>query len=201
MPYYSRSQKRRARRNYRKSKSMAVIAKKVFNKHVENKYQTFDFTPTLVSTSGTLLNVNVLAQGATGATRIGNRVKFTSVRFKGFWIHSSDTYNVVRMMVLWSRTPLNVANMPSVQNPINPSRQNFKVLYDRTNVLEASTASGLLVSAKPSTVYRKINGNSTYDGTVTTPDAGYLYFYFVSDSGLTPHPSFNGMAIMSYQDA
>lgn len=193
---------RRSRRFARRPLRSAVakIAKAVFNKNVENKYQTYDLT-TLggISTSGSLVNINLLSNGAGQSFRVGNRVKFTSVRFKGVF-GFADTDNVIRMMVLWSRSPLTIANMPTVYNPINPAEQNYKLLYDKTVVTDNTAASGIRYHPIP-TIYRKINGNSTYDGGINTPTAGFLYVYFISDSTLTVHPTFTGQAIMSYQDA
>lgn len=189
------------KRTYRPRKSMVKTIKAIVNKNIENKYQIYDLT-TLggVGTSGVLLNTNVLAQGTAVTNRIGNRVKWTSVRFNGYWTYNDST-NIVRMMVLWSRAPLVLSNMPAVGQPVNPATQNFKVLYDYSTNLESIASSGILNRVIPRTVYRKINGNSTYDDNTSIPVAGYLYFYFVTDSAVTAHPVFTGQAIMAYQDA
>lgn len=201
MAYVKRSRRPRryARRPLRTT--IAKIAKSVFNKKVENKYQIYDLA-TLggVGSSGVLMNINVLGQGTGITNRIGNRVKFSSVRFNGYWTYNDQT-NIVRMMCLWSRAPLQLANLPAVAQPINPGNQNFKVLYDWTTNLESLASSGIMNKVLSRTVYRKIGGNSTYDDGTTTPEAGFLYFYFVSDSAVTGHPFFTGQAIMSYQDA
>lgn len=188
------------RSNARSKKTLVKMVKNVVNSQIENKYQTYDLQQLGgISSSGSLINVNLLSSGAGQSFRVGNRVKFTSLRFKGVF-GFADSDNVIRMLVLWSRAPLSVSNMPTVYNPINPAEQNYKLLYDKTVVTDSNASSGIRYISIP-TVYRKINGNSTYDGSVSTPTAGFLYFYFVSDSTVTSHPTFTGQAIMSYQDA
>lgn len=200
MPYVRRSRRSRRFRRRASRKTIAKIVKSVFNKNVENKYQTYDLTTFGgISTGGSLININVLSQGTAVTQRVGNRVKFTSIRFKGTF-GFADADNVTRMMVLWARAPLDVADMPTVHNPINPAEQNYKCLFDRTVVTDSNAASGIRYLSV-GTIFRKINGNSTYDNNTTTPSAGFLYVYFVSDSGATPNPTFTGQAIISYQDA
>lgn len=193
-----RKSKKRVRSRGRKSNLVKTI-KSIVNKNIENKYQTYDLSVG-ASSLGQLININVLAQGTQANQRVGNRVKFTSVRFNGYWTQS-DATNIVRMMVLWSRSSLLISNMPNVAAPINPAQQNFKVLYDHSYTLENIASSGIQQRVLPRTIYRKINGNSTYDDATTTPEAGYLYFYFISDSAIAGHPTFAGQAIMSFQDA
>lgn len=198
MPYV-KGRKMRSRTMRRSRPSIKKIVRSVIDKQVENKYQTNSFSSSPINVSGTLILLNGLAVGPAATERVGNRVKFTSVRARGTFTYGDNT-NVIRMLLLWSRAPLSLSNMPTVNQPINPSFQNFKLLYDRAFHTQSDSGAGLLQLPLIQTIYRKINGNSTYDGFNTNPDAGFLYVYFVSDSIIAPDPTFTGQFIVSYQD-
>lgn len=197
---YARRRKMRRGGVRRSRASIKKLVKSVFDKQVENKYQTSTFPATSIDIAGNLTCLNTLNVGPAATERIGNRVKFTSVRVRGTFQYGDNT-NVIRMMLLWARAPLQLGNMPAVNDPINPTGQNYKLLYDRSFHTQNDPGAGQLQIPLLRTIYRKINGNSTYNSFSATPDAGFLYVYFVSDSVVIPHPTFNGQFIISYQDA
>lgn len=206
MPRISKTKKIFRRRRAPLAKRMARIARSVFNKNVENKRLTVTISTATIpggnAPSGGqffLLNGG-LSAGSTISQRVGNKIKISSVRFNGFWEYA-DSYNTVRMMVIWSRAPLDLSKMPTVTAPYDFARQPCKVLYDRTTSLESIASSGIMIKPLYKTIWCKVNGISTYDPAPGNPVAGFLNLYLVSDSALTQHPSFNGTFFVNYQDA
>lgn len=189
------------------------MVKEVFDRNVENKYLTTTFDEEITATGGGQLYIlNATTQGVAGTQRIGNRLKWATVRFRYQLVPGITVdipYYRIRFMLLWSRAPLNSALMPTPNAPINPLQQNFKILYDRSHILlpqdtDAGDTRELIWQTKH-TIFRKINGNSTYisgAGSVN-PNAGFLSLWVTTDVGPAPTEGarFTATFITSFQDA
>lgn len=195
------------RKSYRKrpSRSKKILVKtikSIVRKNIEKKTQVYDLlTSGLASTTPFYQVVNVLSQGVGSTQRIGNKVKFTSFALKGHWTYG-DSINIARILILWSKSQVDQSAVFNVDAPVNPARQDFKILYDKTVNLVSNSASGLQQRLLTTgTIRRKINGNSRYPEAGTVPELGYLTAVFISDSAVTPHPFFTGQMVINYIDA
>lgn len=196
MPYVKRSRRPRRFRRRSSNKTIARIAKKVFNKQVETKYNNFQINAVPLSNVPFGQAMNNLAQGTTTSTRVGNSVRIQGLKLR-YELQLADTFNVCRVYVLWSRAPINGSLLPGPLEVLSKDRQNFKVLYDRTHVLDQDDPT--FVTTKD--ISRYIGGFSRFNNATATPTAGYLSLYAVSDSTLVSHPTFSFAASVTYQDA
>ena len=107
MPYgrrYKKYYRRRRRGNYQLAKKAYRLAKKAY-KAPELKFHPFTGTITAPTSSGSYEAVSSCAQGTTNNTRIGDKIRATSLYIRGKMnIHASATATQVRFIIFqWIR--------------------------------------------------------------------------------------------------
>lgn len=198
---------------YRKRNLGKYVNSKIYkalNKTIEQKYlDTFvDGTTGIVFGTALIVKVSAPTQGTSDIQRVGDRIKAMALNFKYNCV-AADTVNRMRVSVIrWqeddgSTLPSNsqiyqniTSNIQSFFNYDNISSGRFKVLYDKVEDIELTNGNAQMYRHK----YIKLKGTKI-GFTGSTSGRGHLYVIVNSDSGLTPHPSFDGLCRFTYKDA
>lgn len=175
------------RHEMQQDKKLAQIDKKIrkLNNEAEVKYHDINCSVAPVQTTGDLVLLNGMGQGASQASvRIGARVKATSLQMR-LWLQGPQSTvvdnEIIRIIVFWDNDAKGVApdivndplTGPALLNSanglgvefLNPTqleqRERFKILYDKTHVLtpqmplEVTPATGITNEIIPA--FKSIN--------------------------------------------
>lgn len=163
------------------------------------KYIDTSFTTTVDSTGGIQI-VTMPGQGAQAQQRTGDQLRYDHFELNIGSFYSDNT-NLLRVMLIQFHgpqgtgfTPANIlANGPSGgQDPLSLYvpyivNETFSVLWDKIIVLNVnSTVAQQVFSVKRLVPKIKKVGFSPNS---LSAQQGQCYFVFISDSGLTPHPT------------
>lgn len=135
MPF--RRRKRFKRRRKRRMPIVKLI-KKVIQSSAEHKYHDqAALTVSLLEPNPFIINLQNIAEGTTNNQRVGNNIKIASVRIRYniTLLNSSSSYNV-RVYVVQSMadgTPQDLPNVLELWPPLEVSKINYRILYDRTH--------------------------------------------------------------------
>lgn len=203
------------KRNLTKYQVKAVaqkVATKILNKEIETKFildSNLNLPLTAIASS---FQLTPLTQGTEENEMIGNKVRLTSL-WINYTLTVSDSYNMVRLVliqdtefndtsVLLQQDVFNFGStLPIVAsyNTINvPNR--FKILYDKVITLDQDDPAyygKVVIRDFP----LKTLEFRTAPTTVSAIGKGHLYWYMVSDSGLSGHPSITYSTSLFYKDA
>lgn len=214
MPYYRRrrSFRRRSRRGpFSSYRALASFVRRIHYANAEQKHIDHGAAGVSgISTTGSYLKLTGIGNGATGTTRVGDRVWIDKIFFhfnfySGSTALGADDYNWLRV-VFFQVLDDDAGYVPTVselfRTGVQPSSQypflqysedastRFKVIWDRIFKI-TSTDSGVGPTTKllrgwipgSKCVTRVIDYNTT-----STSGKGNLYFYVLSDSGAVGHP-------------
>ncbi len=189
-----RFRKKRFRRRRRHKRKMPIVKliKKVIQSQAEHKYKNFNVPATGIDSSGNLaISLFSITQGIDRDERIGNDVKFASlkIRYRVDLLDSSDTLNC-RIHLVQNVDNTSPSNLPEVGElfpKLNESVVKYRVLFDKTHQLSLgineSIYRNLTIRKFPvKTKYTNPVGNSFDTGDVfmrvysDDPTAGNLVF-------------------------
>lgn len=182
----------------------------------ELKFVDTDISPIELDTTGTVLPLNVMAQGSSQSTRIGNKITNMSV-FVRVSVNNGTTAGSapgIRMMLVYD-TQVNAA-LPAITDILTlatingltnlANRDRFTILWDRVwsppMIVNDTTISEF---REVFSVYRKFKldtiFNNTSGGTIADIQTGALYLVGLSNqpSGTT-EPDLSGTARVRYTD-
>lgn len=149
---YRRRYGRRYRRRRRSSKAMFVAKKALRLAQQPKMYKDYYNTSApmgSIATNYVLDHINVMQQGTTAGTRIGNRITITNINVN-FCVNVNTNVAVCRVVLLWFKNPYGVAPLPGrifedvtlAYGPITPySKENagsFQILMDRKFMVDTN---------------------------------------------------------------
>lgn len=167
----------------------------------------FSGTNAVFSMTTNPLTATSITQGTDDVQYIGKKITPIYVHIRGR-IAAVDGINVMRCIVVQTKTnnvPTLAGILQSVGNVRAPyaayERQfndQWNILVDRTYIMDGVNAVSLLFSVKISGKrLRKI----AFTNSTGTIEKGAIYMCWVSDSGVTPHPTMEYYARLTYTDA
>lgn len=152
----------------------------------------------LYANTAVITSLNELAQGTTGSTRIGEKVKVTSIDFayalKSDWATTPDA-QVVRVLLVWDLQPNGAlpaaTDILTTAVPASPFNQDkvpnrFKVLLDNVHTVGAVTQN--IDSCQTFRQRVKIDRVTTYNGTTasyTNIVTGNLVFLIIAEADMS----------------
>lgn len=185
------------RRSYRRRRPIRRrIAKRRFTRRVmrafvagaEKKYIDYQGTTGGITTTGLLIPISGIAQGAGKSERVGNRVRFRYLKLSLTWIGNNVGNPLfVRTSVVRSRGPtLTVGDMPtgSINQPMDIEKVHVYRDYHRT--LGGDATNNDNNNLQMSMVIRVFK-DMLYDGTVNQPQRPFYLFLWSNDT-ITPSP-------------
>lgn len=196
MPVRKRMSRRRKNAKPKVTAPVASFVKKQINKNIETKYNNFELSAVPIADTPYKAVLNNLGQGTANNTRVGNSVRFQGVKLR-YSIAVADTYNYVRVYLLWSKNDVNASLLPSHLGVLSKDRQNFKILYDRTHTVDSDDPAFITLRD----INRYIGGFSRYNNTSALPTSGFLTLVAISDSSLVSHPALSYSVSITFQDA
>jgi hypothetical protein len=182
---------------------------KILNRNTETKFidTAIDGTTGIVFGTALIVNLSQMTQGTADTQRIGDRVKLKALNLKYNCI-ATDASNRMRVTIIrWkedssSSVPSNTQVYQNLFNTIQTFFQydgiksgKFEVLYDKCEDIELSNGNLQIYRHK----YMKLNKFLGFTG--STSAKGHIYCIVNSDSGVIPHPSFDGIARLTYKDS
>lgn len=214
------------RKTYRK-KTIARVAKSVFNRYVETKEVRYTHSnvgsvnfSTISYGSGAVIAglFGAISQGTGQSTRVGNKVTARGIRVY-FPLSAADTTNNLRFIVVSAKggTPIQPSLTASFVSlvlsqassgttqwsaPVDTNR--FRVHYDKTFFLTFDPVDGSGTSVKPRIKFMKFFIKC--HRTIFWDDGGNInndyYMIGISDSGTIPNPgAIGGFVNVYYKDA
>lgn len=180
-----------------------AIARTSEHKHYENTA----FINSGSSTSVGVAQMTAIPQSSTGAqsdnTRVGDVVKITSFQFR-FGLKLADDYNLVRIIFfqwLSDSTPVGSDILLSTSYPLySPytadNRNLYKILYDRTVVLDANKP----VVYEHKFLSRGFVKKMHWTAGSATAGSNHIWYLNVSDSGAISHPAVELFTRVNYID-
>jgi len=157
------------------------------------------------TSTATITNLSQIAQGDTETERTGMKVTAKSIQFNGliYW-HVSATRSVFRVIIFVDKNDdgsdpvstslLTASNVYSLRNNALSSLNRFKILMDRTVVLDSNSQVAHIQ------FYKRLNEQMHYIGTSATSDgANHIWMLTISDEP-TNAPVVNAYARLNYLD-
>lgn len=210
----------------RLNKRQRLEVQTIMARRSELKYILTNSSSTAISSTATVTQIGVVAQGATDQDRTGDRLMWCgNIEFKCNAINgigaTADEYNNIRCIIFqWhpNTTPtaatvlLNgVTGAPDVSSHYSHDlRQQFTILFDqnfRLTGLNGAPAAGMAMSTwlqagvmTYTISIRRAQKQAQYAGG-TTGGTNQFYILLVSDSQLATHPTFYYSAKLFYRDS
>jgi len=187
-------------------KALKLAAKA--NKGIEKK--AIDFAGnTTVGTTASALHFTAIAQGTTQNQRIGNSVYMSGMAINFYWFIAPAAITTRIRFVIFRDTQTVSDNVTfgwttlmdnsSIMAMVNRGsfRNRFKIMYDKTETLNASDNYG----NNHMKIYLPIKKTIEYNGTANTDiQKNGIYGLVISDDN-TDQPAFNYYARMYYHDS
>lgn len=178
--------------------------------NVEYKDHTLQGTGSAITSSGSILPLNLLIQGDTGSTRDGDSVKFTRLQFNSICVmHASATNTQVRVIIVADHQTngsqfvlsdiLNDStagdNLVSPLNLVNKFR--FRILFDKLYQMDSNGKRSFSIE-----YYKKLSSKCRYSGNAgTIADLPTLSYHLILlSSEATNTPAITYTARMRYID-
>lgn len=216
---------RPARRRNRGKKPGAPVTKQILRAALElqSEHKVYPvFGGGAVTTSGAITLLSGISSGSTFQTRIGNKARVEALKLRWAAV-VGDVYNFLRFIIFrWNpdsavdsptQSTLLDSNGASVVDPTHYPlnwllRKKFKVLHDETMSLETMAYYTTSVQYGPGSgkwtrtgvVDMPLRNLITFDTNTTGNGVGHIYLMVVSDSTLTPNPSFNWAGQLLFSD-
>lgn len=174
-----------------------------------------------VTSSGTVTQLGVPAQGTGVSQRVGDTIEVKRIELQ-YVLAGGDVYNNIRVIVFkWNvdsnlsaptlASVLYTTNVTPVIAPYvwdNIKSKEVQIVYDRTHSLSYGCQLATVSSNGIETQHQKVNlfGKRLHARKVEvdqggTTGYGIYYILFVSDSAITPNPTFGFNARIVYEDA
>lgn len=205
MPVRRRTYRRRVapRRGRKLNKRQKNEVKRIIAVRQELKFFVTPTNAFQISSTGVTFPLTLVTQGDTDQTRDGDRLYAKKMYVRGY-IEISDTTNIVRL-VFYQWKPNSTATLGDIFLPgptgaidvdshyNHDTRQQFKILWDRTFVLEGnqSAATAPVTSASirrfQMVLSRGMNRQLQFNGGGTAA-TNHIYYAAISDSGIANHP-------------
>lgn len=218
--FYRRRRKPYGRRRYRRGYRRYHKGSRPERKHKDWTPST-SISDTWDSVSGTGSGYGMLADisaGSGGHSRIGDQIYVRRFILKGALlggqtgVAADDAYNQVRLLLVIGPALRNIANDLIVAgvglySPITATTcpSIYKKLYDRVIHMKSpgfNGGTGYMPCIKHIKINKRIMRKASYIYGTTTPSRWDLYFLYVTDSAVVPHPGFQGSSRIwvTYQD-
>lgn len=200
---------KRARLNPAVKSQISYAVRRTLAKREEVKVHDYSIA-TGIDNAGTVFPLSAVLQGQTQATRIGIQLNPKDLDMRFILTHG-DASNIMRLVVFQFHNddqtftpgastildPTAVTAGNGVMAPYNnQNKDEFRVLMDRTYVLEAGA--GLV--KKCYTTLRQRMRKIDYNGTATH-GAENLYLLVISDSAAVTHPTITGESRLHFTDS
>lgn len=179
--------------------------------NVEPKQFTVAQTSTSTTSSGTIVVIQAMSQGATSITRVGDSIKNQNLTLR--WTGElATTINSarIRMIVFWDES--NVITGPSqllayagnagqvsLSGKTYDNRYLTRILYDKTMTLNKAVSGGTGFFPIREKVI-KLDKHTQFDTGTTTIVTGACKICFLSDRGLGNEVFVSFNALLSYTD-
>lgn len=203
--------KRKFKKHTKQEKKIYSIAKKAATKIVKAIPEKHYFDTVInntIDSSGSIFDLSLIPQGDTDTSREGDRVRMTSIQWRG-QAYNADTSNVLRFVFFqWLMddgvdTPqvseilqaTMVGNPYAVYAPYAKDYAGYKfaVLYDEILCTSQNGDANNIFSFNfPIKKNKKITPNIQYVA-ATTSGTNKLFVMVISDSGAITHPSAIGV--------
>lgn len=173
-------------------------------KTLEHKYVVANFSATGVNTTGAITQLNNIPLGTTDSTRIGDKVKVTSINFR-FNCIVGDTVNFIRIIFFQWHPGTNPGVSDVLLDPAQPitsayshdSRVSFRILFDRVVALSSAGPAAKTVIVN----WRRALRKCCYLAGSATSGQENLWVSYWSDSNAVPNPTLEMYALVNYVDA
>jgi len=210
------------------SRSVRRYVRNVLDRHVEDKFQSYNIADAgtafgSVGNAWQEFSVGLPAQGLTGATRVGRRIRLKYLKLYGIICQGSsgalldDAYNATRIVVaLWSgtsgTTPLQTSAFPMgyplMKMTSLPGNGLIRKYLDRyialnSNGTEKGQGDGYVPGIRTFKWFKRFTNLyiNFADDTYTYPDKR-LQISMISDSSANPNPGFvTGHIVLCFEDA
>lgn len=207
------------RRSYRKRampprRPMKRMIQNVINSNLEKKH--FDFPiQTTISNAAAIYKLTSIPQGDTDQSRDGDKAKMLSLKLKAN-IAAADTINFFRVILFqWHTNDTNtppstqsILQTADVNSPLNhDAGAIYSVFHDKVYALSANGDTNRVLDfvyrfGKKTGKMKWVKSIIKYDpGIGPTTSIDSLFILLITDSNVTPHPSFNGIFRTTYTDA
>lgn len=197
------------RRRQGRSKFVSKV-RSVLQRSFEKKYLAFRSTYP-PSTTPYLLKLSEVTQGITDVSRIGDRLHIKSLQFN-YTITTPNAANVVRVIIFqWFNTTntaypaasdvlLDTATYPWLSPYAHDRRLEFRILYDKTHILESANQN--IVRQK--VFIKKIPNKHRvmqFIGATSTAYVNGLFALLISDQAAATFPTLNYSGKFNFTDA
>lgn len=192
---------RKFRKGMRRQK-LSVAINKVINSRAEKKYYITNSGPSPykvgISTAGYVAQMSGIGQGDTDTSRDGDSLLVKSLNLN-YQIEVGDTFNVIRVIMFqWFPTSVPTAGnilQDVTLGVLNPHqtynhdlRYNYKVLYDKTHTIGATSTNIPIVKiSKQVYITSGFKRKLQYQAATTTGN-NQFYLMAISDSSAGPDP-------------
>lgn len=215
MPYQRKYKKRTVRRAPRtQEKRIRKVVKSELKKEIETKYHDRYSTGNIDTTVVAVSPATGLVRGISPNSYIGNKIKLTSLEIRGSLIAIDVPYNLVRLLVIQMGAQTNVPTAsylfsttgtpPPIFAPFNKDNQDqYRVLKDKIFRLSndgVSSSNNVMVPFRMFFSGKKFR-QLQFTTTSGNADGGDIYVCMISDSGITPNPTFQLSMRMNFTDA
>lgn len=209
----TRMGRRRRSKNTMVTRAFATKVHRVIRQTAEKKYYSFSSNTAPISDLGTLLRLTEVAQGTTDVTRIGDQLTIRSLQFN-FSALVADSTNLLRLVIFqWFEQTGTIPTYPDMSQILidtgsgravfspysHDYRYDFKVLFDRTYVLDGVQVPvitrKIFIKRFPPK-HRKIQ----FVGASNTNYTNGLFALLVSDSAAATHPTVTYSGKFNFSD-
>lgn len=212
MPFrrkYTYRRKRYNRKYKRKSIATKKYVRSYINKQSEKKYFDISRSTDTIDYSGRLDRLTGISQGTTDLTRVGDKIRLTSMRVS-YSAELADTTNYIRFIIfqwyptsnLLAPTVNYILSLPgSILSPQSPFVHDYKnqytILYDKTHVLTQDYPN---IIRKFWLRMKFVKKQIAFEAG-TQEGSNHLYLLRISDSSAASHPTSNILTRVNYTDS
>ncbi len=177
---------------------------------IESKQSPAVLTPTNITSTASIFILNGVAQGTTSQTRIGDKIRMTSLAINYAWRRSDDP-QLCRVAIVYDKQVnttllLETELWETLANPLSmrewDNRKRFRVLHDKIYTFDSAFRDTLVkklylkIPAKYSRV--QYTGTGSLVGNIIS---GGLFVVLISDSGASAHPTFQFVSRLNFLDS
>lgn len=176
--------RRKFKRRRKRKMPIVKLIKKVIQNQAEHKYNDQAGTQvSLVEPNPFLVNLANIGEGTSNNNRIGNNIKVASIRIRYNLqlLNSSSAYSV-RVYVYQSLsdgTPQDLPNVTELWPPLEVSKINYRILYDRTHQMSLGVNENLYRDIR---IKGKRIIDISFDGTSGGTNKGQIFIHFETDN-------------------
>lgn len=210
---FTSGRKRKRVFSQKKRKRVSQIAKRVLQRNAEWKASHTGITGS-ATTSGSLNSVCEISQGDTDSTRDGDQLTMGTISYYLRLVQSSgvgaDTYNNIRV-IIFQWYPQSVPAVTDIVNTTSglgtmfhyntDKAKSFKIIKDKNYLLQTKNSDGVPAVVQFGRRHKvRIGRKKIQFVSGGTTGSNKVYFLFLSDSSVTPHPQINCYVRTNFMD-